>query len=411
MDNQSEQLLCDRVGEPFYLAHPESFREAVSTFKRAFRKFFPRFEVGYSYKTNPLHVFCREANRMGVYAEVVSPEELSLARHLGVHGSRIIFNGPCKDEQSIRWCIEQDALINIDSWRDLETVEELVRNDRQALKRIGVRLNFTEAGLVSRFGFDAACPETLSVFRRLSGMSPDCDFILHSHVADRSLESVKAQTVGMSDFFRQLVSENIRVSGFNLGGGFMSNLSEPLRLSLAIEQVSFEDYAETIHQVFGSCGIDVESFDFYAEPGTAVVAGSLSLFGQVIDLRKRSDGSTIATTNLSRFDAYARATLPDLPCRLVTNELRDPPDADTILTGYTCIESDILHTRFPYEVRVGDWIVFDDVGSYSTVFKPPFIKGAHPVLSLQESGAVYVERHRQTWDHMFPGDLIESNLL
>jgi diaminopimelate decarboxylase len=411
MDNQRELILCQTIGEPFYLADLAKYRDATTAFKQAFSMYFPQFEIGYSYKTNPLAIFCREANRIGAYAEVVSSEELSWARHLGVPGERVIFNGPCKDEDSINWCIDHGALVNIDSWGDLAAVERAVLGSGRELQRIGVRVNFTSMGLVSRFGFDVSCPLTVSVFRRLTAVSPDCEFVLHSHVADRSLESVETQAAGMSQFYLTLLKQDICVSGFNLGGGFMSSLSDSLRSSLGIEQVSFGDYAATFHRVFDGYGIDVRSFDFYAEPGTAVVAGSLSLFGQVVDLKERPDGTLIANTNLSRFDAYARATLPDLPCRLLTDRVLQKSKSSILLAGYTCIESDILHTCFPHELKCGDWIVFDDVGSYSTVFKPPFIKGSHLVLSLKESGEVYIERNRQSWDQMFTSESRETRVL
>lgn len=411
MDNQRELILCETIGEPFYLADLAKFREATTAFKQAFNMYFPQFEIGYSYKTNPLAIFCREADRMGAYAEVVSSEELSWARHLGVPGERVIFNGPCKDKDSINWCIDHGAVVNIDSWGDLAAVELAVLGSGRKLKRVGIRLNFTAIGLVSRFGFDVSCPSTVSVFRRLTAVSPDCEFVLHSHVADRSLESVETQAGGMAQFYFTLLKQDICVSGFNLGGGFMSSLSDSLRSSLGVEQVGFGDYAETIYRAFDGSGIDVSSFDFYAEPGTAVVARSLSLYGQVIDLRERSDGSFIANTNLSRFDAYARATLPDLPCRLLSDRVPQKSKSSVLLAGYTCIESDILHTCFPSELKVGDWIVFDDVGSYSTVFKPPFIKGSHPVLSMKESGEVCIERNRQSWDQMFTGESKETRVL
>ena len=46
---------------------------------------------------------------------------------------------------------------------------------------------------------------------------------------------------------------------------------------------------------------------------------------------------------------------------------------DAYMGGYTCIENDYLYKNYCGSLAVGDFIVFDDVGSYSIVMKPPFI--------------------------------------
>ena len=54
--------------------------------------------------------------------------------------------------------------------------------------------------------------------------------------------------------------------------------------------------------------------------------------------------------------------------------------------GYTCIEGDYLYKGFNGELSVGDFVVFDDVGSYSIVMKPPFILPNVAILEPLDRG-------------------------
>jgi diaminopimelate decarboxylase len=53
--------------------------------------------------------------------------------------------------------------------------------------------------------------------------------------------------------------------------------------------------------------------------------------------------------------------------------------------GYTCIEGDYLYKGFSGYLGVGDLVIFDDVGSYSIVMKPPFILPNVAILEPDES--------------------------
>lgn len=44
-------------------------------------------------------------------------------------------------------------------------------------------------------------------------------------------------------------------------------------------------------------------------------------------------------------------------------------------TGYTCLEQDVMQQECELcKLAVGDYIVFGNVGGYSNVLKPPFIR-------------------------------------
>jgi hypothetical protein len=65
------------------------------------------------------------------------------------------------------------------------------------------------------------------------------------------------------------------------------------------------------------------------------------------------------------------------------------------------MEGDILHPGVPGELRVGDFLVFQHVGAYASVFKPPFIRPAPAMLSYAPSGETFsVARRRERLDDL-----------
>ena len=68
--------------------------------------------------------------------------------------------------------------------------------------------------------------------------------------------------------------------------------------------------------------------------------------------------------------------------------------------GYTCIEGDYLYRDYSGPLAVGDLVVFDNVGSYSVVLKPPFILPNFPIIEWDGEKTKVVKR-KETFDDLF----------
>ena len=62
----------------------------------------------------------------------------------------------------------------------------------------------------------------------------------------------------------------------------------------------------------------------------------------------------------------------------------------TDIMGYTCLEQDCLYHDFKELVSVSDILLFGNVGCYSIVSKPPFIKPDCQMLSYSQAGTIKV---------------------
>jgi Pyridoxal-dependent decarboxylase, C-terminal sheet domain. len=74
---------------------------------------------------------------------------------------------------------------------------------------------------------------------------------------------------------------------------------------------------------------------------------------------------------------------------------------DLDFAGFTCIESDYLYRGYSGPLTVGDYVIFSNVGSYSIVFKPPFILPNFAIVEVHESGSVETIKRAETYDDLF----------
>ena len=90
-----------QFGESFYLLDSNKFSNNYDEFVGEFRKYYPKTNVGYSYKTNYTPKLCKIIDQKGAYAEVVSTMEYDLAIKIGVKPKNIIVIGPYKKKHAL----------------------------------------------------------------------------------------------------------------------------------------------------------------------------------------------------------------------------------------------------------------------------------------------------------------------
>lgn len=71
------------------------------------------------------------------------------------------------------------------------------------------------------------------------------------------------------------------------------------------------------------------------------------------------------------------------------------------IMGFTCLEQDVLYPGFEQSIAEGDILVFDNVGGYSIVSKPQFIKPQSAMYVLRTNGEVEQIMRAETFDDVF----------
>jgi diaminopimelate decarboxylase len=386
-------------GDSFFLLNLDKFKCNYQEFLHSFRSIYPHTTLGYSYKTNYIPKLCQTVDSMGGYAEVVSQMEYDLAIAIGVSPSRIIFNGPLKSPKDLENAILAGSIVNLDCLEEVEIVAALARRLPEQKIGVGLRCNFdVGVGRISRFGFDVeggALDDVFKIFRELN----NCSVLgLHCHISTsaRSLESYKLRTekiLELSDYYFQHKPPQF----IDIGGGFFGNMNDDLKAQFDCYIPSYQEYAQSIAPQLRSRFPGDSGPELIIEPGVAVVADVLKFVGKVVGI-KTVKSRQIALVVGSIHNIKPTLTDKKLSLQIYSDEknsqtkkLSSPVD----LVGYTCMEHDCLYQDYSGSIGIGDYAVFDNLGAYTVVFKPPFIRPNPPIVSYDSTLEKYTLIRRQ----------------
>lgn len=387
-------------GDAFYLLDTEQFELNFHELLKAFRKFYPETYIAYSYKTNYTPRLCRMVDDMGGYAEVVSDMELEIARQIGVPYSKVHFNGPVKNFEAVREVILGGGIVNLDDYVEVPAITELAAQHPEMTINVGLRCNFQiNDGTLSRFGFDVEKKEFSELVAHLNGIGNIRIAGLHCHFASRRGETWKPRAEGICRLADELCPE--LPDHVDLGGGLFGKMKNSLKAQFGMHIPTYKEYAQeaaaTIAQHFGGCEHQPQLF---IEPGSALVGDAMRFAARVKSI-KDIRGKKIATLMGSIYNINPTLNKKNPPLTVMHDETLPTSEyADLDFAGFTCIESDYLYRGYNGPLSLGDFVVFENVGSYSVVLKPPFILPNFPILELRE-GRIDVIKRQETFDDLF----------
>jgi diaminopimelate decarboxylase len=393
-----------RHGEAFFVLDLPAFRKNYNEFQNSFRAIYPKSRIAYSYKTNYIPRLCREVDRMGGYAEVVSGMEYDLALRVGVDPTRIIFNGPYKREDDLERALLAGSIVNLDAEYEVASLEGIARRQPQARLTVGLRCNFALEDIrPSRFGFDAEDDRLAEVFDRLGRIDNVIVAGLHCHFStgQRSVDSYAQRTRRLLE----LSARCFRHRGprfIDVGGGYFSKMSPELRSQFACAVPSYQQYAAAVASEVAAAFPDAGP-ELILEPGAAITTDVMRFVAKVI-ARKRVRTREIALVAGSIHNIKPTLHDKQLPMRVAHagGDLTGEAGAEPVdIVGYTCMEHDCLYRDCREAVQPGDFVVFDSVGAYTVVMKPPFIQPAPAILVDEGGGSFSVAKRRERCDDLF----------
>ena len=190
----------------------------------------------------------------------------------------------------------------------------------------------------------------------------------------------------------------------DLGGGYFGKMPEFLANQFGGSLPSYDDYSAAIAKEFLEFYKDLP-FDqkptLVIEPGSAIVADTMFFVAKVVDIKKVG-GRYIATTSGSKFNLGSFSSTINMPMDVHNNPNNEATYYNSIdIAGYTCIESDYLFKNYNGKLSEGDYLTFSNIGSYSVVFKPPFILPNVPIIDVNPSCEGLVVKNKETFDNIF----------
>lgn len=381
-------VLNVEFGPNFYFADMAKFTRNLEDFSTAFKQCSPNFKPAYSVKTNYLPAYIVQAHKMGWLIEVVSGFEFDLVRSYDIPGPDIIFNGPVKHPEEIHSALRAGALLNIDSLQEARDIMAFARDAGAPLCRVAIRCNFGDTlGVESRFGIDVHSAEFTQTLQMLTQDAPSQlrfeGLHVHNCYPGKRPESYESMAKIVLEFI-QAHGLSDKLLSLNLGGGFFS----PMPLSMAAQFggtiPSQQDYARAMAPALAPFFEPRLDCALILEPGLIILADTMTFLSRVFAIKSLNGRSEIILSG-SVYNVKPTKSRINMPFQVIAPE-RAPNPLKGRLSGFTCMEDDILHDDIDDDIAVGDYIMFENTGAYSTVLTPPFIRLAPPVLALSESG-------------------------
>lgn len=408
--NQIESL-SNQFGSSFFLFDVNKLHDNYQKLHTAFKKRYPKLIIGYSYKTNYIPYLCKEMDKLGAYSEVVSKLEYDLAIKIGVNPKRIIFNGPIKSFEAIKVALDNGSLLNIDSLYEIDhIITYCMENPLQHVK-LGIRVNFDisqsnknvlqEGYKNSRFGICVANGDFEYALKKLSQVENITVTGLHGHFStnERKVETYITITKELCRIAKKYIKGNLEY--IDIGGGFYGELPP----EFAITAPTFDEYACAICKVLNSEFLIEEKRPFLiVEPGISLVANVFTFIAKVMETKKIAEQFFVVVDG-SVHNIKPTMHKRNLPMQIFYSKEDNPENGLFHIVGYTCMEKDYL----AYEVAgkpptQNDYILFENVGAYTIVFNPPFIKERPAVVAFD--GNSYLEvRKRETLNEFFHENL------
>lgn len=380
------------LATPCFIFDEAEFTRSATLFGDALKSNFKRSIIGYSVKTNSLPYILKKALDLGCYAEVVSHDEYRLARLVGFPIEKIIYNGPMKSKETFLEAITGNAIVNIETKRELEWLKELPSDGDYG---IGIRLNIDINAIspddtkkendFSRFGFSDATSEFADALQAISKVDNVKLKCLHIHrmSGTRSVAYYKH----LVDYACSIIKKyNLSVDMIDIGGGYFG---------IFRNAPTYKDYSDAFKESITK-NFPNRDFTVIVEPGTAVVASSMSYLSTVIDT-KILPGCRIVVTDGTRNDVDPLFTKTDYIKEILSQGNAPVSDCPQIICGSSCIERDHLFTLNGYNnLLVGDMIRYKNVGSYTMCLSPNFINYLPRIYVEEDNGQYRLIRDKWT---------------
>jgi ornithine decarboxylase len=322
------------------------------------KRLLPRVEPFYAVKCNPMPAIIRFLASMGIGFDCASAAELKLIKDLDVPSSQIIFANACKLPSHIRYAksidVNRMTFDNLDELKkikinfpDAELILRILPDDSQSLCRFGSKYGAAED--VWPTLFEAGKEMGLNIIGISYHVGSGC--YSANSFADAIFLARRAFDLGLKNGF------NMKI--LDIGGGFSGTQDA---------KPSFEEVAKLIAPLLDEVFPNIK---IIAEPGRYFAASTMTLVSTVHSRRRYIqdgcqkylyyiDEGVYGSFNCIIFDH--QMPRPKLLTAAKSNEM-----FESTLFGPSCDSLDVIAKEYLMpELEVGDWLMFENMGAYTT---------------------------------------------
>ena len=412
IDGVSVKGLIAQYGSPVFVMSETQIRSNYQSSVQAFSTRYPKVQFAWSYKTHYNNAICRIFHQEGSWAEVVSGFEYRKALSNGVHGSKIIFNGPDKSDEDLRLAVINGSMIHIDHLEELYVLTALCKElSKKAQVAIRVNMDTGVYPIWDRFGFNFENGQAWAALEKINAS----EFLeltgLHTHIGTYMLSS-KAYSIAtnkLTTLAKRCKDEfGTIIQYIDLGGGFPS--ANPLKGNFGVVNIpSIDEFADAITEGLLQANFSRSELPLLIlESGRALVDDAGFLLGTVLASKKLSDGRKAIIMD---FGVNIMFTSFWYDHKISPAQEASDYQEDVVLYGPLCMNIDIIrdYISLPLLNR-GDHVVVHRVGAYNMTQWMQFIAMRPAIVLIDCNGDTHIIRKKEDLAYLEMPDQIPSHL-
>jgi diaminopimelate decarboxylase len=398
------QQLIAAYGSPVYVYNERILRERCREMKRLLK--YPGFNVTYSTKANSNLRLLEIVRSEGLNADAMSPGEMHLLLAAGFQPEDILFIGNNVSGDEMRFAIEREITVSVDSLAQLELFGRINPGGRVALRfnggiGAGHHEKVVTAGTRTKFGVNA---EYIPDVKRIMAQYRLQLAGVNQHIG--SLFMNETAYLAGSRALLAIAAEFADLEFIDLGGGFgIPYHKQAGEARLDLTRLGSE-LGAILNRWVAAYGKQVQ---LKIEPGRYLVAECGVLLGTVHAVKENA-GTTYLGTDLG-FNVLARPILYDAHHDIeVYREgllLKNQPVQPATVVGNICETGDIIaKDRELPAVREGDLLGVMDAGAYGYIMSSNYNSRLRPAeVLIQADGTPRLIRRRETLEDLMAGYL------
>lgn len=415
IDGVAVKSLIEAHGSPLFVFSETKIRKTYRRLVDSIKMQYPNSEVSWSYKTNYLGAICSIFHSEGAKAEVVSGMEYEMARHLGIKGSDIIFNGPSKRKQELIKAMQEGAKIHIDHLDELYDIEKLAL-ELDICPEVAIRVNM-DTGISpqwTRFGFNYENGEAYRAIQRMVSGSRMKLVGLHTHIGTFIIDaSAYYWAANKLLTLAQTVKDNfdIVIDYIDLGGGFASSNTLHAQYTPGeISSPSFNQYATAIGNAFNeSAFVREHQPKLILETGRVLIDEAGYLISTVLAKKNLITGERAVILDAG---VGINITAWWYKQKIIPTRAFPGTYQNTVFYGPLCMNIDVIRPAmlFP-DLYKDDSVIIYPVGAYNVTQWMQFIEYRPRIVLISETGKVDVIREREQLQDINNRESIPEHLI
>jgi len=356
------------IGSPgsFYVTSRADVRASTALWKSRL----PTVTPYYAVKSNHSPLLLKWLHEEGVAFDCASVREIDSVLAVGAYPYRIVYANPCKRREDIQHA--EKSRVSMTVIDSSEEVDKLVDEGWSGDAFLRIRVDDTNSVVPfgKKFGLPVTEVKNLARHAKSNGL-PLVGISFHVGSTCNDVSQYTRAILQASDCMKDLRDAGHSAHSIDIGGGFTNR-----------------SFCSTAHAITKASAL-IPPVQMIAEPGRFFSEGSHSLFVKVIGKKGMPDGSPGFRYTLDE-SLYGQFSCIPFDCakprwvRIGEGQRNRCPG---VLFGRTCDSVDMIAmSASTEELMEGDWLLFPNMGAYTSVTSSEFNGFPRPpVYELDES--------------------------